>query len=273
MNYFFSTQSIGLEGVINARELGGYVLPDGSRIKKGLLLRGGSLAGASQQDLGRLHNEFNVSHIFDFRTEGEVKHAPDQSVDEAKNVWLPAIDPNTEKASAAYLPKEAYRDLPTFIRGHADDPFVQDIARRLYTEMVGNEYTQLQYAAFLEIIATNNSGAEYWHCSQGKDRTGLGSAYLLAALGADRDLIMEDFLISNEFYMEELEQLSRILLAKGWGEAELEVARTFVGVNPNYFNLALDMIDKVYGGMDAYLTNQLLMKPEDRERLRSRFLE
>ena len=272
-HYRWATQSVPLSSVINARELGGYVLPDGSRIRRGLLLRGGSLAQLSDEDRARFADGYSLRYVFDFRTEGETRHAPDRDVPGARYVWLPAIDPETEKLGTTILPREAYADLPGFLVRHASTPLVQDVARRLYTDMVTNEYTQLQYSAFLQMIAGLDDGAVFWHCSQGKDRTGLGAAFLLAALGADRDLIMADFAISNEYYRAEVEMLSEVLLRQGAGKAELDVVRTFVGVNTDYFAAALDLIDSTYGSMDDFLRNQLLLSDEDRIRMRYRLLE
>ena len=269
----FKPNTIGLEGVPNARELGGYVLPDGGVIRHGKLLRGGLLCHATDADLNRLRDEFHVSHVFDFRTDFEVKHTPDPEMPDVKSTWLPTIDPQMEKLGTATLPAEAYRNLPTYLLAHASSPKVQDIARHIYTEMVVNEYTQLQYAAFLQSIINTPEGAVYWHCSQGKDRTGLGSAFLLAALGADMELILADFDMSNVFYQDEMKVLNERIRANGGGVEEEKVVQTFVGVNTDYFLDAFRLIDVTYGSLDDYLTEQLCLTDEDRQVLKNRYLE
>lgn len=271
--YSYDTQRVSMEGVVNARELGGYVLPDGSRIRRGLLFRGGSLFKTPDEECARIADAYHLAYVFDLRTEGEVKHAPDKPIPGCTNVWLPTIDPETEKLGNATLPKEAYSNLVPFLIRYACEPKVQDVARRMYTDMVVNEYTQLQYAAFLQMIAGLDEGAVFWHCSQGKDRTGLGAAFLLAALGADRELILQDFLISNEYYYNEVEDVKQIIVEKGYGDAEQAVIQTFIGVNVEYFIHALDLIDKEYGSLDDYVRNQLMLSDEDRIRLRARLLE
>ena len=60
---------LGFEAVPNARELGGYVLPDGGIIRHGLLLRGGSLSNATFADKQKLCSDFQVARVFDFRTD------------------------------------------------------------------------------------------------------------------------------------------------------------------------------------------------------------
>lgn len=267
--YNFSTQKLDLEGVINARELGGYVLPDGSRIAKGMLLRGGSLAKATDDDLKKF-KDLNLSHIFDFRTEEEVLKAPDRSVEGAENHWLPAIDPATiEKVESG--DNEMFEDLNSFMLNYANRPQLKHLARVMYSSLVSSEYTQLQYATFLQFIA-HSEGSVYWHCTQGKDRTGLGAAFVLFALGADRTLVMKDYEISNEFYKEDVDSLIASMGEKGWGEPEFNVARTFVGVNPVLFSQALDIIEEDYGSMDSFLRNELCLTEDDIQLMRSKYL-
>ena len=267
--YTFSSQKLGLDSIVNARELGGYVMPDGRVVKRGLLLRGGSLAKASKDDLTALTDRFNLAKIFDFRTSMEVKQSPDQEVAGAKYLWFPAFDEESQEMEGMSLPSDAYRDLGNWLVKHASMPEVQAVARNMYLSMVSSDFTQVQYAGFLQNIGNTPEGAVYWHCSQGKDRTGIGSAVLLAALGADRKLIMEDYAISAEFYKEELEQYFQLIDS----DEEKAVLRTFISVNCEYFEAALDYIDKEYGSMYNFLTGPLCLMDNDIETLRNRYLE
>lgn len=269
INYSFESQKVGLDSIYNARELGGYLLPDGKKIKKGLLLRGGALAKASREDLATLSSKFHLAHIFDFRTRTEVFLSPDRPVFGSDQIWLPAIDETSETMADNTLPEEAYADLVGWLARNAGNSMLQKAAKDIYTSMITNEYTQLQYTSFLQTIVRTESGGIYWHCSQGKDRTGLGAAFILAALGADRELILKDFLMSNEYYADVL--ASSLELVKT--EPEKDVIRTFIGVNGKYFNDALDLIDRRYGSLIAYIQDQLLLSDQDIEILRQRYLE
>lgn len=267
--YSFATQEAGLPSIANARELGGYVLPDGRRVRGGLLLRGGALAGASDEDIALFRDKYRLVHNFDFRTEMELKTAPDREIEGADHIWLPAIDERTEALAGRSLPDEAYRNLPVWLVENSHNALVQDVAHHLYLDMVFNEYTQLQYAAFLQTLVSTTDGAVYWHCSQGKDRTGLASTFLLSALGADRELIMQDYLISYEFYKDLVESLYK----KVSTEEERKVILTFIGVNAEYYGEMLDLVDKRYGSLMAYLKGPLCLTDGDIGTLRSRYLE
>lgn len=267
--YDFVTQSLKLESIPNARDLGGYVLPDGRTVKPGLLLRGGSLSNATDGDIECLAGRYHVAKVFDFRTSIERNLQPDREIPGSRNIWMPAFDENSQSMEMLSLPQEAYRNLGPWLLEHASEPHVQEVAAAMYTSMVCNEFTQIQYAGFLQNIIATPEGAVYWHCSQGKDRTGVGAAVLLAALGADRELIMQDYAISAQYYAEELAPY----LEKVPTEGEKAVLTTFISVNCEYFEKALDWIDSEFGSMEGFLRGPLCLGDDDFEILRSRYLE
>lgn len=268
-----TSQFLPLSSIVNIRELGGYKMTDGRTIKHGVLLRGGCLYSASDEDMHTLTIKYKIKQVFDFRTDMETKMKPDRLIAGAQFVWLPTIDPKTEKMGEATLPPSAYSHLLEYLVENCYREDVQQIARNLYPELVRNEYTQLQYAAFLQMMASPINGGVYWHCSQGKDRTGLGAAFLLLALGADMDLVLRDFELSNEAYLDELQEARSKVIAAGYGEEELKVIQTFIGVNTEYFTNALNIIDTEFGSIHDYMYNQLCLTDDDIVALRNRFLE
>ena len=66
--------------------------------------------------------------------------------------------------------------------------------------------------------------------------------------------------------------MSEELLRRGAGAAEMVCVRTLVGVNVNEFKAALDRIGSEYGGMQAYLRNQLGLSDTDIEALKEKYL-
>ena len=94
----------------------------------------------------------------------------------------------------------------------------QEKARELYPSLVLSEFSQLQYATFMNLVLETEEGAILWHCSQGKDRTGIGAALILGALGADRATILADFDRSNDAYRPLVQKLCAEVRAAGGGE-------------------------------------------------------
>ena len=77
-----------VEGIPNARDIGGYRTSDGKTVKKGLLLRGASLAGATDGDLSYLRSA-GVKKVFDFRTDFEKRGKENRVLPGAEMIDLP----------------------------------------------------------------------------------------------------------------------------------------------------------------------------------------
>ena len=266
--------NIVFDNIINARDLGGMTGAGGKKVRPHRLLRTAHLHDASPADLERLHTEYNLARVFDFRSLGEAEALPDQDVEGATHHLLPTIDLSAERLTEQPIPQEAFLDLESHIVNYSFYPEVQKMAANMYPSLIRSEYSQLQYAAFLRLIVeTPEDGGILWHCFQGKDRTGWGAAFLLSALGVSREEIIADFDLSNEAYRELVAKLNAQIDARGGGDPEKEVILAFMGVSTPNFIRVLDLIDREFGGMESYLQEQLFLAPDDIALLRKRFLQ
>ena len=264
---------VSFDNIVNARDLGEMIGAGGRQIRLHRILRTAHLHDASPEDLRRLHEEYNLVRVFDFRSLGEAEALPDQPVEGATHHLLPTIDLSAEKLTEQPIPQEAFLDLETHIVNYSFYPEVQAMAANMYPSLIRSEYSQLQYATFLRLIVESpEDGGVLWHCFQGKDRTGWGAAYLLFALGVDREAVIADFDLSNEAYRPLVERLDQEIIRRGGGEAEMEVVQAFMGVSTANFIRTLDLIDREFGGMMSYLHNELMLSPDDIHLLRRRFL-
>ncbi|MCQ2056940.1 MAG: tyrosine-protein phosphatase [Bacteroidaceae bacterium] len=258
------------ERIQNFRDLGGIVNREGRTVRHGLLLRSAALVQASDQDIDLLADEYRVRTVVDFRSDHEVMLSPDRDIPGAINVHLPMIDSNGN----------VWRD----IMGDSDDgdplemlvkraglPLVQQLARDMYMDLTMKPLAQGQYAKFMRLVLDTTDGAVLWHCSQGKDRTGVGAALVLAALGCDRESIVHDYDISNMHYAGQVAGFIKNLNVTD--PDAIMVIRTFVGANVDYFCQALDAMEKDYGTLYGYVRDCLGLKEEDIQILRDRYLE
>ena len=148
------------------------------------------------------------------------------------------------------------------------------MAANMYPSLIRSEFSQLQYATFLRLIVeAPEDGGVLWHCFQGKDRTGWGAAYLLFALGVEREAVIADFDLSNTAYRELVARLNAEIEARGGGDAEKEVVLAFMGVSTPNFIRTLDLIDREFGGMMNYIHDALCLSTDDIHLLRHRFLQ
>lgn len=93
------------------------------------------------------------------------------------------------------------------------------------------------------------------------------------ALGVDENTIMEDFLLTNEVYRENITRLEAGLKAAGYDDAVVGEAQAMAGVKGEYLEAAFDAVKKEYGSMEDYIRNQLGVSDEARHQLREKYLE
>lgn len=260
------------ESIVNARDLGGIQIGD-KTVREGLLLRTAHLHDASPEDIEKLVNQYRLRRIFDFRTYPESSMQPDQTIPGAEHLLLPTLDVEAELQTGEAIPDEMWLDLPKHIVRLSFTKMFHERARQLYPSLVLSEFSQLQYATFLNLILQTQEGAVLWHCSQGKDRTGIGAALILGALGASRETIVKDFDRSNDSYRPLVIKLCREVELAGGGEEEKEVVRAFMGVSVRNFQHALDIIDANWGSIPQYLEEQMGIDEQDLETLRNRYLQ
>ena len=266
---------LNFDGIENARELGGLVMQDGRIIRAGKLIRSGELSNASDADVALLKGRFGLSDVFDFRFEGERNGKPDREIEGVTNTWLSTLP---QAFVAAFATGRAdttvvhSANLLETVASYAFNPKAQEMANRLYPAIVTDITSQKRYGEFLRGVLDAEGGV-LWHCSQGKDRCGLGSAFVLAALGASRETIVEDFAQSNVYYAPAIEALSARIVDKGGSEAELGFIRSMIGVNVENFESTLDLIDAQYGSLQAYLEQALGFTAREQEKLRDKLLK
>ena len=144
----------------------------------------------------------------------------------------------------------------------------------MYVDIVMNPVSMRGYRQFFDCLLEHKEGAVLWHCSAGKDRTGLGAAFLLAVLGAERQTIMEDYRLTNVYFQDILNKMETKLEGLGLTEEEMADMRAVAGgVNPAYLEKALDVIEERYGSLEGYLEKEIGLTEEKRFRLREMYLE
>ena len=268
-------RTLVFDGIENARELGGLVMQDGRTIREGVLVRSGELSKASDADVALLKERFALTDVFDFRFELERSRKPDREMEGVTNTWLSTLP---QAFLAAFASGRAdsttvqSASLLEALASYAFHPHAQEMAQKLYPAIVTDTTSQKRYGEFLRGVLEAKGGA-LWHCSQGKDRCGWGSAFVLAALGAGRETIVEDFALSNVSYEKAVEALSAQVVQKGGGEPELAFIRAMVGVSVENFERTLEMIDAQYGSLPAYLEKALGFTAAEQQKMKEKYLK
>ena len=259
-------QLIGLTSAHNARQLGGYRI-DKKSVKENLLLRTAKISELSEADSILLCEKYKVQCVYDFRGKEESLSAPDVVPGKARYLSLALSFSGGESQLNVKL--ESEEQMIGMLLQYAEHPSVQAMCTSMYDLIFFEESSQEVYRRFFADLLTVNpeEGAVLWHCTQGKDRAGCASAMLLAALGADRELIMADFILSKDYYDPMVSQV------KTETEAQKTVINTLISANPEIFGATLDKVDAKYGSLRNYLTECIGVTPEMMKVLRDRYLE
>ena len=268
-------RTLSFEAIENARELGGLKTRDGRIIRRGMLIRCGNLSRATDADVERLLREFSLSDVVDFRFPAEAGRDPDRII---PGVRYTALNTLPQRMIDGFSQGRVEGEQPTneeFVAQlihHATNPAAQELARQMYPAILMDLRSQQYYGEFLRTVL-NAKGGALWHCSQGKDRAGLGTAFLLTALGVDRETIIDDFDLSNKGFAEPLALLSQKVRDMGGDQDALDFIQAMVGVSKKNFTRGLALVDSFFGSVDSYIRHQLGFSASEQERLREKYLQ
>ena len=266
----FDTDGYPFEGLPNTRDLGGIRTADGRRIKSGKLLRSGALDRATAADLDILVNRFKVRTVIDLR-EACTPESCDSALLGEKTVEC--IDAGVN--GMRVLIPHAFRNSDRAFMAEAAKMNLRPRAyqTRMYQAILLDRQNQASLQTAFQTLLEPREGAVLWHCSIGKDRTGLLSALLLHCLGTDRTTIMEDYLASGYYLTAFGSEDDRTLRAYGWPECMRKNVRETHMPRAEYLNAAFCALERGFGSVDAFLSQALGIGPNERRRLQALFLE
>ena len=244
-------RQLPMVGQSNFRDLGGYKTKDGRRVKWGLVFRSGKCNSLTEDDLAYLAT-IPLKTVIDFRSSSEQKAEPDKVPTTTVNCINYPIEPgNLSSIDVAYVIR----------RGDVE-------GAKQYLVAGNREFVisfQAEYKSFFEMLMETDKTPLMFHCTAGKDRAGFAAALFLAALGVERETIIEDYMLTNELTGVTMEAMKAL-----YGDNKMAECMYYISsVQKEYIEMALTTIDENYGGMDKFLVQQLGV---DVEKLRKLYL-
>ena len=225
-------EHLPMSGGYNFRDLGGIKTKDGRSVKWGKIIRSDDLFKLTDADLSYL-NTFPLKTVVDFRAENEIEIAPDRLPASTNTHDLLSISPG---------------NILEFVnQGNIDPVRAAKVMEQLNIGLVSDSSSISQYQKFFELLQNSNDIPLLFHCSAGKDRTGMGAALILSALGVSEDIIFDDYLKSNIFLADKYKV----------HKEKYPAMVPFFEVRKEYLKAGLDEIKSKYGSVDNYLVNTL----------------
>lgn len=253
-------RSIELQGVSNVRDLGGIPVAGGRVVVPGLFFRGAALAEASQSDREMLFGKLGIRHVIDVRCGWEREAAPDVAVPGVENLHIPFFD--KEKVGIEYT--EPAAGTKVIGRDVACNPlhFYCSLANPLTAG-------QMREALSHAFACALQGEPVYLHCSGGKDRAGMLAVLLLTVLGASKEDILDDYLLTNVSRDKNYQQAFERFLRFADGNEELAHELTEAHrARPENLEAFYGAVEERYGGMEHFMREMLGMDAARREGLR-----
>jgi protein-tyrosine phosphatase len=258
--------NIKIQSVPNLRDVGGWPTLDGGRVRSGLMYRGTELGKLQGDDLTVFAN-LGIRSIYDLRTEAERSAQPDNVVPGTQYIVLDLLKDSSEAAPAQLMkalsdPKAAAEMLGG---GKAVELFVH-----AYRQVVSLPSALAGYRIFFTDLLNEAHRPVYFHCTTGKDRTGWVAAALLTLLGVPDNLVMQDYLLTNEQLLPALKPVFDHFQSLG-GDPEL--LRPILGVQEEYLEAAFDVMHQRFGTIQSYFADGLGLDQTVQDALRKTFVE
>jgi protein-tyrosine phosphatase len=247
-------------GAKNFRDLGGYQTRDGRTIRWRILYRSDSLHKLTETDLKKL-TALSLDRIIDFRAEHELMQEPDRLPTGIRVIGIPILDSSTEiwRDSREQFVKDNLRNV---------DPTKYMIQTNM--ELATRFTPQMQI--FMNELLSANGHPLLFHCAAGKDRTGFAGAILLRMLGVSQNVVMDDYLLSNQYYLAAY-KWDLALLQSVKGKRFAAVVKGFMEVRSAYLATAFEAINYQYGSFEKYIRDGLGLAQKDIEHLKMLHLE
>ncbi|WP_062051303.1 tyrosine-protein phosphatase [Bacillus sp. JCM 19034] len=248
---------IEFEGTFNFRDLGGYETTDGKRVKWGKLFRSGKLDELSQKDQLKL-NQLGVSSICDLRDKDELMHFPTPEMPFIKWHHVPVIGSEGEYRQVLDLTEE-------LIKYSKPGELLKDLNEKFIAHT--NAFRQV-----FDVLLEENNGAVLFHCMAGKDRTGVMAALILSVLGVPREVILEDYLLTNR----SLDRLKIGLSSnrnKYIESINSDVLEAMIEARTEYIQAFFAKIEENYESVIDYVMNAVGLTECEIEKLQAKFLD
>ena len=264
---------IKLIGALNVRELGGLQVQNGRKIKAGKLIRSGRLSNLMEEDIRILHSKWNVTTIVDLRNDQEIAEHPDMEIEGADFRKISIIQGEMAGISREDFGMDIIDWAIMRAKSLKEDGGSEKFLTKMYRQMAEENGCQEKMKEFFESLMKHQEGSFLWHCTSGKDRTGVTGALLLYALGADMEIIKEDYLYTNVQNFEYRERLLEAMRKRGAKEDVVEQMRVLESVSWSYIENFFEKIRKQYGSIEQFLEVRIGLTGEKKNMLLELYTE
>jgi protein-tyrosine phosphatase len=241
---------VRMQGAVNFRDVGGYKTTDGRSVKWGKVFRSADISHLTDKDVQVMESK-HIHTVIDFRGVKEAQQAPDR---------LPAnTDYTLSPAGSDSLPGAA--QIAAMVREGGG------FLEKFYgsTQYFGERYKPL----FQKLVSMPEDQSLLYHCTGGRDRTGMATALFLYVLGVPQQKIEEDFVASNVYLAPmNARMFAGMQSATGMTEAQISQA---MALRPELLHVFFQSIRNKYGSVENFMQQEMGIGPKEIALLKQKY--
>ncbi len=247
-------RDVKLQGAVNFRDLGGYMTEDGHHVKWHKVYRSADISKLTGQDLAVL-KEKKIIDVVDLRGVKESAMAPDKLNPDMDYILCPA--------GSDFSLNNWMKQLSTLKSG-GDSMMISYYAN---TKYLADRYKPL----FAKLMVLPTDSSLLLHCTAGKDRTGIGAAFILYALGVPYSVIVDDYLATNYYRSEDNDTKVKQMVT--YMHIDEGVAKDILSAKKVYLDATFCSIINQYGSVNNYLKVEMGLDDTSILILKNKYLE
>lgn len=239
----------------NFRDISGYTNRDGKTMKKNMIFRGGAVTNLSKEECDYFENQLGIKYVLDFRDKMEADLNKDQVFGDIVYERIGALkvevhdDNGFDIASIMKtgMNADSFKMIIEYLKeGYSKMPLDNDAYRKLFE------------------LLLRNDGHVYFHCTAGKDRTGVAGFLIMMALGMSEEDAICEYMKSNECLKDVNDSLAKQL---NISDEYKEMCMPLLGVSEEFILMSIKSIKDKYESYDEFFEKEYGLDKEKRDGL------
>jgi protein-tyrosine phosphatase len=244
---------VPVKGAVNFRDVGGYKTINGTQVVWGKIYRSAAINRLTDADVTLLDKK-GIHTVVDFRGVSESTAAPDRLPKNTDYTLCPA--------GSDSLPSAA--QMTALLKSDHGD-FLLDFYGQAAVQYSGDRFRPL----FVKLLTLDDNESLMYHCTGGRDRTGMATALLLYTLQVPMETIEADYVASN-VYLKSFNKQTLAGLSKMSGLTEAQVGEK-MSLKPEYLRVFFSSLKEEYGSIENFLQSEMGVGPREVTLLRTKY--
>jgi protein-tyrosine phosphatase len=223
-------------GAVNLRDLGG-LRAAGGTVRRGMLYRSGITHHIEAEALHRLRDVLGIRSVLDLRSNRELERD--------------GVGAFAEHGIVVH-----------HVAVYGTTALTPEMEEKRYRQMLSREYDWSErykvlvsehpgsFAAFFHRIAGLGALPALFHCSAGRDRTGIAAGFVLELLGVARDDIAADYAATGRHLRPHVHRYTRVKQQMSFSDEDLATA---LDTDPEHMRRFLAWMEQAHGGVERFL--------------------